>query len=130
MKDKDISKNPEYFYCKKGKCTLRYDICLDRQLLYRENMYRYMEYIMCFKCEQGTQNKQTFLLKKYIIILDFNNYHDILDQLQGISNKEKITLNHLIIHMIKMQISQYNRYIRRRDNYLKKRNIKLPIQHI
>jgi hypothetical protein len=57
MKDKDISKNPDYFYCKKGKCTLRYDICLDRQLLYRENKHGYMEYIMCFKCEQGTQNR-------------------------------------------------------------------------
>ncbi len=51
----------DYFYCKRAKCTLKYEVCIKRQQQLMENP-NFEQYIMCAKCPQGIENIRLFEL--------------------------------------------------------------------
>jgi len=63
MMDKidEILTGPEYFYCEKGKCKLRLEICISRQKGDKEKGWREpLPFLMCEKCEQGAENRRSY----------------------------------------------------------------------
>jgi hypothetical protein len=54
-----ILQSPEYFYCEKTKCTLKVEICRQRQIKNRKTpAFLFTPFPICGKCEQGAKNME------------------------------------------------------------------------
>jgi len=67
--------NEDFFECKRGRCRLRYKICIERQRLHEEQPY-HEAYIICGKCPQGNQNKES-LCEKCHTKPKFTKFHNL-----------------------------------------------------
>ena len=58
MEIDEILSGPEYFYCEREHCTLRFEICLARQKLNRErSAFMPVSFVSCDGCAQGIKNQ-------------------------------------------------------------------------
>jgi hypothetical protein len=66
MSDVDqILEGPDYFYCERGHCKLRIDICIGRQKANKERRpFQPRAYEICENCKQGAENWRTKGLDK------------------------------------------------------------------
>jgi len=58
---KNFLESPEYFYCEKGHCQLRVEICIERQKSNKQTQsFKTAPFLMCEKCDQGKVNQRLF----------------------------------------------------------------------
>jgi len=54
----EILNRPEYFYCEKEHCRLRFEICLKRQKANQERSpFKPIPFVSCEGCDQGARNQ-------------------------------------------------------------------------
>jgi hypothetical protein len=54
-----ILAGPEYFYCERERCTLRYEACFKRQKANEERFpFLPAPYLSCEHCTQGLKNRE------------------------------------------------------------------------